>query len=250
MTGIRRGLAQFAGIVLALLAVGCSRPGGEVPGAAGPTPKEDPRAKEMAEQAEAARQAARRSALQALSTLAKSVDEMEQTATYSARGLAGRGKSVRFYFVQSTGPGPRRAVPSAQREDVAEAATALYGDRTGSLRLGVATEAWAMPESLTFKTDEELWQLPLEKGDGGPGRFEVPIAVRSPELAKALATAKRIKMRLGSDSSTDFTLPQSQVAGLAQVYKVWLPLFCTNVISDCKDAEPQVPNPFAGLSLP
>lgn len=249
-----RGLprqACEAWLAAALLVVGCTRSGGDSGRAAAVVPQEDAQAKQMAEHAEAARHAARKEALQALSTLAKSVDEMEQTATYSARGVAGRGKSVSFYFVQNTGAAPKRAVPNAEGDDGLDAAArALFGDRTGSLYLEVVTGAWAVPDKLTFKVDEELWELPLDQGDVALRNVNVPLAERSPKLAKALASAKRIRIRVGSDRSTDFTLPASQVAGLAQVYKAWLPLYCTNAISACKDGEPQRPNPYEGLALP
>ena len=146
-----------------------------------------------------------------LAALDKKGDDMTEWTWYRDPVAAKQvlGKYVRFYFGQKRG-----------------------GTSIGPLRLKVQYEGsdWVFAKRLTIKVDETLMDLRSDysewkhENSGGTvwESLDIPISYEHPEIAKALANAKAIKIRFnGDDKQADFVVPQKQIDGLKRVYAAW-----------------------------
>lgn len=146
-----------------------------------------------------------------LAALDTTTDDMEGWTWYRDRAASRQilGKYVRFYF--------------GKKKDA---------ESSGPLRLKVQYEGtdWIFARRIIIKADDTVIDMATDhsawarENSGGKvwETLDVPINREHPEIAKALGTAKAIKIRFDGDRRySDFVVPQKQIEALARVYEAW-----------------------------
>jgi hypothetical protein len=145
----------------------------------------------------------------ALSSLSKEIDDMRGIAWYSDRATVALilGEYMKFHFGRK-------------------------GNETWALRLRIQCEGSETARVQAVVLDIDGKDHPVSAGSGdwardrGSGKvwdmLDIPVSERQPDLARALAGAREVMVRLRSDErSWQWPVPRPQLEALGRVHAVW-----------------------------